>query len=81
MNVRVPVPDVAQIALEVAVVNGIEAHYGNIKPDVCFGELVANDVVISVQDGFDFVKRLEYELNRRLVCGLSGGEARFVDAI
>lgn len=48
MNVRVPMPDVAQIALEVAVVNGIEAHDGDIKPDVCFSELVANDVVFSV---------------------------------
>lgn len=47
VDVRVPVPNVAEITLEVAVVDGIKAYDGDVKPYVCFGELVANEVVFS----------------------------------
>lgn len=43
VDVRVPVADGPSIALEVTVINGIEAHDRRVEPDVCLGESITDE--------------------------------------
>ena len=43
VNMRVPVTDSPSIALEVAVVDGIEAYNRRVEPDICLGESVPDE--------------------------------------
>lgn len=62
VDMRVPVTDGPSIALEVAVVDGIEAHDRRVEPDVCLGESVPDEkgrfgAVLRCEHGLDPIER------------------------
>lgn len=62
VDMRVPITDRPGIALEVTVINRVEAHDRRVEPDVCFGELVTNEegrfcCVLRGEYGLDAIER------------------------
>ena len=53
---RVPVADRADVALEVADVDGVEAYDGHEQTDVCLSKLIAHEVVLALEDFLKPVK-------------------------
>lgn len=37
MQIRIPAPNISDVALEMLDVDGVEAHNGGVEADVCFG--------------------------------------------
>jgi len=56
MNGRVIMPNVLDVTLEVLDVDGVEADDGGVQTDVCFRELVAEEVFALWEDSFDTVE-------------------------
>lgn len=87
VQVRVPGADVAQVALEVLHVHGIEAHDGRVQPDVGLGQAGAEVVrtppfaVVQRQVGLGAVEGPEEGGDGFLVGRGGGGEAGLVDAV
>ena len=62
VDMRIPITDGPSIALEVTVINRVEAHDRRVEPDVCFGELVTNEegrfcCVLRSEHGLDAIER------------------------
>lgn len=84
MQVRIPAANVADVALKVLHVHGVEAHQRHVQPDVCLGDVLAK-VVRSLCLGSEMllcaVESLEQSDDGRLVGLGAGGEAGPVDAV
>lgn len=86
VDVRVAGADVANVALEVLHVDGVEADDGREESDVGLGDRVAKVVLAAFlvalrKVGFGAVERGEERRDVALVRFLRGGEAGFVDAV
>jgi len=87
VQIRVPRPDVADIALEVLDVDGVEADDGRVQTDVGLRDVrpvvVRSAVIRGVfgEMGFGAIERFEEGVDVVLVGFLGGGEAGFVHAV
>jgi len=59
-DIRISMADIADIAFEVSDVDRIEANDSDPKPDVRFGQLIADKEFFIFKHLFDLVKSLEY---------------------
>lgn len=75
------VRDVANVALEVTVVDDVKAYCGREDADVCLRESGAHKEAALAQPRFQLVKNIEDVPDRLLVGGLRGGEAGAVDGV
>src|SRR5690606_3070375 len=73
--------DPPQVALEVAVIDGVEADHGGEEPPVSFGEKFAGQVTPLRQAPFQPVQFVEELVEGRFVGFLRGGEAGTVDTV
>ena len=48
-----------QVGLEVGIVDHVEADEGGEKAPVCFGDLLAAEITLSFQSGFELVEAFE----------------------
>lgn len=78
MQVGIICADRAEVALEVSDINVVETDDGGVKPHVSLGELVANHVVLAVQNLLKAVERFKEWDNIALVCLLTCSESRLV---
>ena len=75
------IADAPQIALEVAVIDRVEANERGEQPPVGLGHARAGDVALPREPPLDIVERREHVAERLLVGGLRGGEAGAIDAV
>src|SRR6185437_3363426 len=73
--------DVAQVAFEMAVMDGIEAHQGREEPPIRLGGAVADEMALPPEARLDPIERAEERRNRLLIGLLARGEAGLVDAV
>ena len=78
---RLVVPDLPQVALEVAEIDRVEADEGGEEPPVGFRQPLAAEVALAGEPRLEPVERLEQGAERLFVCLLRGGEARAIDAV
>lgn len=78
VELRVVVSDEPSIALEVGVVDRVEADEGREESDVGLGEDTPDEVVLALQKSLESVERLEQRVDRLLVRGLGCREAGLV---
>ena len=71
----------ALVALEVAVVDGVEAHERGVEPHVGLGQLASDEVALGRQVLVEPGELREQRVVRLLVAGLRGREARLVDPV
>ncbi|CAM5550473.1 hypothetical protein SVIOM342S_06727 [Streptomyces violaceorubidus] len=69
------------VALEVAVVDGVEADQGREQPDLRLRDRVPDQVALPLQPGRQLLQASEHTRARGLVLLLAGGEARPVHAV
>ena len=86
VDVRVPVADGPGIALEVTVVDGIEAYDCRVEPDVCLGESVTDEErrlggMLCLEHGLDPIERGKELIKGGFVCALFRGKTRAVNAV
>ena len=81
MDVRISIPDRAEVALEVADVDGVEADDGDEEADVGLSELVPDEEVFALEDALEAVERGEEREDGGLVGFLRRGEAGLVHAV
>jgi hypothetical protein len=75
------VDQAANVALEVAVVHGVEAHERGEQADVGFGEPVAHQVAARRQPFLHPVEPGEHEIHGALVHALRGREAGHINTV
>lgn len=75
------VPDRAEVALEVVVVDGIETNDGRERADIDFGELIADEVVFALEHLFESLQALEQGVNGVFVSLRLAGETALVHAV
>src|SRR5690606_22981384 len=75
------VHDPPQVALEVPVVDSVEAHQGGEQPDVGLGHALADQPLRPGQPGLQPVQRVEQGPHRILVGALGGRESGLVDPV
>lgn len=83
VQIRIPGPDILDVALEMLHVHGVEAHDGRVQPYIGLGDLVAE---VEGARGFcevclGAIEAREQFAHVVLVCLLGGGEARLVHAV
>ena len=75
------VGDPAQVAFEMADIDGVETHQRGEEPPVRFGRDVADQIAGRRQPPLDLVEGRKQRAERLLVGGLGGGEAGTIDAV
>lgn len=80
-DVGVVLLDALDVALEVSVVDWIEANDGGPQADICLSQSVTDKIVRLAQDLLNAVQGIEQGVHVVLVRGLSGGKARLVYAV
>ena len=81
MQIRIPIPDRADIALERSMVSNIKPYDCRKQPDIRLGKSSAHKVLFTGQKGFDAVQPREKSRYGTFVCLLCRCKARSVDAI